>query len=55
MSKIWEEYKHIKCGDFLKWWSDKTAKEKLEWGKRKEQLDAELENHLWDRESRRKF
>ena len=55
MSKIWEEYKHIKCGDFLRWWNKKTTQEKQEWEEKKEQIDLEVEKQLWDRESRRKF
>ena len=43
MSKIWEEYKGIKCGDFLKWWDKKTTSEKTEWESKKDKIDLEKE------------
>tara|TARA_Y100000004_G_C8725269_1_gene331867 strand:+ start:241 stop:408 length:168 start_codon:yes stop_codon:yes gene_type:complete len=55
MSNIWEEYKHIRCGDFLRWWSKKTVEEKQKWNDKKEKLDLEIEQQLWERELRRKF
>ena len=55
MSKIWEEYKHIRRGDFLKWRNKKTAKEKLDWNKTKDRIDLEIEKDLWERELRRKL
>jgi uncharacterized protein (DUF924 family) len=47
MSNIWEEYKHIRCGDFLRWWSEKTAEEKLEWRKEKDKIDEVYENRFY--------
>ena len=46
MSKVWEEYKHIKCGDFLKWWSELEAKDKIEWIEVKEKIDLKERNKL---------
>ena len=53
MSKVWEEYKHIKCADFIAWWNKLSTKQKLEWEDKKEKIDLEIEQQLWDRESRR--
>ena len=53
MAGVWETYKHIKCGDFIKWWNKLNTEEKMEWQKEKERVDLEIENQLWDRESRR--
>ena len=55
MSKIWDEYKHIKCGDFLQWWGNLDANKKLEWKKTKDRIDLEIEKDLWERELRRKL
>ena len=46
MSKVWEEYKHIKCGDFLKWWSKLKDKDKIEWIEVKEKIDLEERSRL---------
>ena len=54
MSKVWEEYKRIKCGDFLKWWDKLNAEQKTQWGEDKEKVDVKIERELWNRESRRK-
>ena len=51
--KIWDQYKHIKCGDFIAWWSKLSTKQKLEWKDEKEKIDQVIEDEFWDRESRR--
>jgi hypothetical protein len=55
--KVWDQYKHIKCSDFVAWWNKLSAERKLEWSKKKEEVDLDLEKRieqqLWDRESRR--
>ena len=51
--KIWDQYKHIKCGDFIAWWSKLSTKQKLEWKDKKEKIDQVIEDEFWDRESRR--
>ena len=53
MSKVWEAYKHIKCSDFIAWWSKLSAKQKLEWKDEKDKIDQVIEDEFWDRESRR--
>ena len=53
MAGVWETYKHIKCGDFIKWWNKLNTEEKMEGQKEKDRVDLEIENQLWDRESRR--
>ena len=53
--KVWDQYKHIKCGDFIAWWSKLSTKQKLEWKDEKEKIDQVIENEFWDRESRRVF
>ena len=50
---IWEEYKHIKCGDFIKWWDKLNSKQKKDWQIEKEKIDLKIEEELWDREKRR--
>ena len=39
MSKVWEEYKNIKCGDFIKWWGKLNPGQKKEWQKQKDKID----------------
>ena len=55
--KVWDEYKNIKCSDFVAWWNKLSTEHKLEWNNKKEEVDFELdkriEQQLWDRESRR--
>ena len=51
--KVWEEYKHIKCSDFIAWWNKLSTERKLEWEEEKEKIDLEIEKQLWDRETRR--
>ena len=55
--KVWDEYKHIKCSDFVAWWNKLSTKRKLDWHKKKDKIDLDLEKRieqqLWDRESRR--
>ena len=46
MCKVWEEYKHIKCGDFLKWWSQLNTKQKLEWREKKDQIDHDIDKRI---------
>ena len=53
MAGVWEKYKHIKCSDFIAWWDKRSTKQKLEWQEKKDQIDLEIEQQLWDRESRR--
>ena len=57
MAGVWDEYKHIKCGDFIAWWNKLNNKQQLEWRDKKDQsdlnLDKRIEQQLWDRESRR--
>ena len=48
--KIWDQYKHIKCGDFIAWWSKLSTKQKLEWKDEKEKIDQVIEDEFWDRE-----
>ena len=51
--KVWEEYKHIKCADFIAWWNKLSTKHKVEWQDEKEKIDQVIEDEFWDRESRR--
>jgi hypothetical protein len=55
--KIWDQYKHIKCSDFIAWWNKLSTGQKLEWQKEKDKIDLDLEKtiekQLWERESRR--
>ena len=51
--KVWDEYKNIKCSDFIAWWNKLSTERKLEWEEEKEKIDLEIEKQLWDRESRR--
>ena len=55
--KVWDEYKHIKCSDFVAWWNKLSTKRKLEWEKEKNKIDSDLEKRieqqLWERETRR--
>ena len=55
--KVWDQYKHIKCSDFVAWWNKLSTERKLKWKKKKEKIDLDLEKRieqqLWDRESRR--
>ena len=53
MAGVWEQYKNIKCSDFITWWSKRSTKQKLEWHKEKDRIDLEIEKEFWDRESRR--
>ena len=53
MAGVWEKYKHVKCGDFIKWWNKLRTKEKMEWHQEKDRIDLEIEQQLWDTESRR--
>ena len=41
MSKVWEEYKNIKCGDFIKWWDNLNTKQKSEWKNKKEEINSQ--------------
>ena len=55
--KIWDQYKHIRCSDFVAWWNKLSTKRKLEWKKEKDKIDSDLEKRieqqLWERETRR--
>ena len=55
--KVWDQYKHIKCSDFVAWWNKLSTKRKLEWEKEKNKIDSDLEKRieqqLWERETRR--
>ena len=55
--KVWDQYKHIKCSDFVAWWNKLSTKRKLEWKKEKDKIDSDLEKtiekQLWEREGRR--
>ena len=55
--KVWDQYKHIKCSDFVAWWNKLSTKRKLEWEKEKDIIDSDLEKRieqqLWERETRR--
>ena len=55
--KVWDQYKHIKCSDFVAWWNKLSTKRKLEWEKEKNIIDSDLEKRieqqLWERETRR--
>ena len=55
--KVWDQYKHIKCSDFVAWWNKLSTRRKLEWEKEKSKIDSDLEKRieqqLWERESRR--
>ena len=55
--KVWDQYKHVKCGDFIAWWNKLSTKRKLEWEKEKNKIDSDLEKRieqqLWERETRR--
>ncbi len=57
--KVWDQYKHIKCSDFVAWWNKLSTKRKLEWKKEKDKIDLDLEKaiekQLWERETRRKW
>ena len=51
--KVWDQYKHVKCGDFIAWWNKLSTKHKVEWQDDKEKIDQVIEDEFWDRESRR--
>jgi len=55
--KVWDQYKHIKCSDFVAWWNKLSTRRKLEWEKEKSKIDSDLEKRieqqLWERETRR--
>tara|TARA_R100000315_G_C5201872_1_gene118805 strand:+ start:420 stop:596 length:177 start_codon:yes stop_codon:yes gene_type:complete len=55
--KVWDQYKHIKCSDFVAWWNKLSTRRKLEWEKEKNKIDSDLEKRieqqLWERETRR--
>ena len=55
--KVWDQYKHIKCSDFVAWWNKLSTRRKLEWKKEKDKIDLDLEKRieqqLWEREGRR--
>ena len=55
--KVWDQYKHIKCSDFVAWWNKLSTGRKLEWQKEKDKIDSDLEKRieqqLWERETRR--
>ena len=55
--KVWDQYKHIRCSDFVAWWNKLSTKRKLEWKKEKNKIDSDLEKRieqqLWERETRR--
>ena len=55
--KVWDQYKHIKCSDFVAWWNKLSTRRKLEWQKEKNKIDSDLEKtiekQLWEREGRR--
>ena len=55
--KVWDQYKHIKCSDFVAWWNKLSTRRKLEWKKEKSKIDSDLEKtiekQLWEREDRR--
>ena len=51
--KVWDQYKHIKCGDFIAWWNKLSTRQKLEWKDEKDKIDKIIEDEFWDRESRR--
>ena len=55
--KVWDQYKHIKCSDFVAWWNKLSTEHKLEWKKEKDIIDSDLEKtiekQLWEREGRR--
>ena len=55
--KVWDQYKHIKCSDFVAWWNKLSTGRKLEWKKEKDKIDSDLEKRieqqLWERETRR--
>ena len=36
--KVWDQYKHIKCSDFVAWWNKLSTKRKLEWKKEKDKI-----------------
>ena len=46
MSKVWDEYKYIKCGDFLQWWDNLNTKQKLEWQNKKDEIDVHLQSKI---------
>ena len=37
--KIWFEYMKINGGEFSRWWSKLTTKEKMLWEEKKEEID----------------
>ena len=55
--KVWDQYKHIKCSDFVAWWNKLSTRRKLEWKKEKSRIDSDLEKtiekQLWEGEGRR--
>ena len=55
--KVWDQYKHIKCSDFVAWWNKLSTEHKLEWKKEKSKIDSDLEKaiekQLWERETKR--
>ena len=51
--KVWDQYKHVKCGDFIAWWNKLSTKHKVEWQEEKDKIDKIIEDEFWDRESRR--
>tara|TARA_R110001583_G_scaffold161074_1_gene312980 strand:+ start:453 stop:635 length:183 start_codon:yes stop_codon:yes gene_type:complete len=57
VKEVWNEYKNIKCSDFVAWWNKLSTKRKIEWQEKKDKIDFDLEKRieqqLWDRETRR--
>tara|TARA_R100000781_G_scaffold49636_1_gene32949 strand:+ start:304 stop:483 length:180 start_codon:yes stop_codon:yes gene_type:complete len=57
--KVWDQYKHIKCSDFVAWWNKLSTRQKLDWQNEKDIIDSDLEKRieqqLWERETRRKW
>ena len=57
--KVWDQYKHIKCSDFVAWWNKLSTRQKLDWQNEKDIIDSDLEKtiekQLWERETRRKW
>ena len=44
--KVWDQYKHIKCSDFVAWWNKLSTGRKLEWKKEKDKIDSDLEKTI---------
>ena len=41
--KVWDQYKHIKCSDFIAWWNKLSTRQKLDWQEEKDRIDLEIE------------